>query len=377
MRIVIVGGGIGGLTAAVALQRAGIDAHVFERQSRIRPVGAGATLWTNAVAALQRIGLGETVAAGGVPLERFQHYTAAGRRVADWPIGDIARQVGAPTVGITRERLMTPIVEALAPGTLHLSAECVDVRDEGGRAIATFADGSEQAADLLVGADGLRSEIRKQVPGQLEPVYSGITVYRAVIDFDEAAVPPRMFHTYYSRGSHFATYRVSGGRLHWEAHQWAAEGGTAVDKAELQARFAHYCRPVPDIIAATDANAINRADFFGRAPAPRWGTGRIVLLGDAAHPMSSYGGQGACQAIEDGVSLGASFAAEGEIGAALARYQAKRLPRTAKLITLNRHLARFTMSRSRLLCGLRDATFPMALGGPAVNGHRRNMEPAL
>lgn len=377
MKVVVIGAGVGGATAGVALQRAGIEALVFERQPKIKPVGAGATLWTNAVLALQRIGLGEKVAAEGAPLERFQHYLADGRQVAEWPIGAIGRELGAPTIGIVRQRLLGAIVDALQPGTLRLCSECVAVRDEGDHAVAIFADGSAESADLVIGADGLRSRIRTQVPGQIAPRYCGITVWRSVIDFDEQAIPPDMFRTHYSCGSHFAFYRVSGGRLHWEAHRWAPEGGTAVSKASLQEQFAHYCRPVPDIIAATNEDAINRADFYARAPAERWGSGRVVLLGDAAHPMSSYGGQGACQAIEDGVSLGASFEKERNLDTALDLYQSKRIPRTTKLINLNHRLAALIMARSRVVCGIRNVALPIVLGGPAVNGHRQNMQPTV
>src|SRR5437773_6732855 len=130
MKVVIIGAGVGGATAAVALQRAGIEALVFEREPQIKDEGAGATLWTNALLALQRIGLGEKVAAGGVPLERFQHYLASGKQVGEWPIGDIGRELGAPTVGIVRRRVLGAIVDALQPGSLRLSSKCVGVRDE-------------------------------------------------------------------------------------------------------------------------------------------------------------------------------------------------------------------------------------------------------
>jgi 2-polyprenyl-6-methoxyphenol hydroxylase-like FAD-dependent oxidoreductase len=165
--------------------------------------------------------------------------------------------------------------------------------------------------------------------------------------------------------------------LHWEAHLRGVEGGETMSKGKLLDAFSGFCDPVPAVLEATNERAIIRSDLYSRDPVDRWVEGPITLLGDAAHPMVPYGGQGACQALEDAVCLARCLAAEDGVSAALRTYESKRSERTAKLIKLNRRLARVVVTNSRLLSVARDVGATVALRGPALRGHRANMTPVI
>jgi 2-polyprenyl-6-methoxyphenol hydroxylase-like FAD-dependent oxidoreductase len=362
VRALIVGGGLGGLAAAIALRHAGIEVAVFERASDLRQlqVGAGMVLWPNGMRALQRIGLAETVKAAGAVLDSVEFCPQSGPRLATWAVGDLGRRLGAVTLAISRAELHRALVGALDDGCLHLGAECADfVQDDAGVTVR-MVDGREERGDVLIAADGLHSVVRTQQLGEGRPhypPYAGYTIWHAIIPRDDPRVPRGVFRLLFGCGSRFAYYYVDRHRVYRSGIGYVPENTPEPEEgreAGLLRRFGGYAEPVKALINATDAAAIHRVDIFGSEPLPRWGEGRVTMLGDAAHPMTTNMGQGACMAIEDGAALGQHLRGRADLVGALRDYEARRIRRTTQMMQL---VQRFNSTASRegsFQCWLRN-----------------------
>ena len=354
-RAIVIGGGIGGLTAAVALRRAGIYAVVFERADELREIGAGISIWVNAMKALEGLGLADAVRAAGRQEIGGAIRTASGKTLSEIPAGVLEKRFGLNVV-LRRPDLQGVLLAALPEGAVRLGAECVGFRQDGSGVTALFAGGQEERGDLLVGADGLNSVVRRQLFGDQKPRYAGFTAWRALADlgdgWDGAGFEA------WGRGEIFGLASLGRGRFYWYATKNAPEGqqdAAGGRKVELLERFGSWHEPIPSVIRATGEKAILRNDIFDREPLERWGVGRVTLLGDAAHPMTPNLGQGACQAIEDAVVLAKGVREEEEIPAALRLYEERRMERTASIVRRSRFLARYSQLENPLLCGLRNA----------------------
>jgi 2-polyprenyl-6-methoxyphenol hydroxylase-like FAD-dependent oxidoreductase len=331
---IVVGGGIGGLTAAVALRQAGIEAVVYERAPRLRAIGAGVHLWNNATRVLKHLGFFEQILETGVEHDRAEFRTADGRPIAIWRLRELNDRLGAPTVGIGRPELHRILAGALGEDAVEVSAECVGFHEDPSGVEAELADGRRARADILVGADGIGSIVREQLLGASPPRYAGYTVWRAILEDTHDAIPRGSFVSWAGGGSRFVAYHVGPGRLYWMAVTNAPPGGEDGPGGAtpgLLERHRGWAAPAEEIIVATRDRDIHRSDVYDRPPVRRWGAGRITLLGDAVHPMTFNVGQGAGQAIEDAVVLAARLGAETDAPRALAAYARSRRRRTAKL----------------------------------------------
>lgn len=356
-KALIIGGGIGGLTAGVALLQAGIDAVVFERTPEYRELGTGLHIAINAMRGLRVLGLAdEVVRRAGTPVERMQFLNRRGRTLTEWPAADLTRRFGVPAVGVTRPTLHAVLVEAIG-SALRMGTECKGFRQDGDGVTLTLADGTEERGDFLVGADGIWSKTRIAMLGDSEPRYAGYTTSRAIIDFDSEFAPPGLFRQYWGQGAVFIFYRVADGRLYWVAATRAEagrNGDAALGKAALVERYRDFSEPVPRIIDETPEGLIVGVDAKDRPPAEHWGEGRVTLLGDAAHPMSPTQGQGACQAIEDAVVLGKSLREHEDVLLALPAYEERRIPRTSKFVRQSRTIGSVGRWQNPIACALRD-----------------------
>jgi 2-polyprenyl-6-methoxyphenol hydroxylase-like FAD-dependent oxidoreductase len=366
LKVIVAGGGIGGLTAAIALRQAGADATVFERVPEIKPLGAGLNLWSNGLRAFQQLGIADEVVKAGVPVELQTQYTHTGREISRWPLAEWSRQLGAPTIGIARPDLHAVLIRSLGEEHLELGRECTGYREEDGGVTATFADGSEAHGDVLITADGARSVLRDQLLGPSTPRYSGVTSWRAVFDFDAGhpEAPPGKLRLNWGRGTQFNFYRVGGGKLYWLALAKADEGGADASLAAVRSRFDHFYPTVLEIIDATPEDRINRTDIVDRKPIDVWVKGRVGLLGDAAHAMTPNLAQGACQAIEDGVVLAECL--QGDPDAGLRAYQERRRARAAQFQKGSAQVTRLLAISNPLAVSARNAmlTFVMRKVAP-------------
>lgn len=353
----IIGGGIGGLAAAVALRQQGIEAVVCERAPELKEVGAGITLWTNAVRALRKLGLGDALAAVSTPLDRSEIRSWNGKLLAQTGLGALGKTLAAPSVGIHRADLHALLQRALPADAVRLGKSCTSFGQEADGGTAHFEDGSQETGDVLIGADGLNSTIRRQLRG-FEPFrYAGHTAWRGIAHFEHAAMPLGLTSLSLGRGSQFGLLPIGGGRTYWFGTWQTPAGGRdgpGGRRADMLPVFHDWHAPIPELIHATLEGAILRNDIFDREPIAGWGVGRVTLLGDAAHPTTPHLGQGACQGLEDAVVLAHCLASGSAPAAALRDYEDRRRERTAAIINLSRKMGRFFELKNPAACWLRD-----------------------
>lgn len=331
--IVIAGAGIGGLSLAIALQRRGLPVRVLERTSTLAPVGAGLALQPNAMAIMADLGLVADVMAAGRVVDRAVVLDDRGRSLgSEQDMARASAPFGVPVVAAHRARLHAVLQRAVASGTIELGTEVVDYTPHEASVSVRCADGSTIEADVLVGADGLRSKVRRRLVGDDEPLYSGYTSWRGVTTADRGPRLTRMSESW-GRGERFGMVDIGHGEIYWFAVADAAPGGVDGDvRAELLARFERWHDPIRSVLEATEPDRILRTDIADRDPISRWHEGRVVLLGDAAHPMTPNLGQGACQAIEDAAELSDALAVAATPDEAFRRYERRRVARANAVV---------------------------------------------
>ncbi len=350
-RAVVVGGGIAGSAAALALSAAGWRVTALERRAEEegRGAGSGISLWPNALRALDHLGVEHEVV-GGARLAGASGVRApSGRWLARTDLVDaiVARQ-GHPLILTRREQLLDVLRSRLEPGILRFGIDAVGVFDDERGAGVVTAGGETLVADLVVVADGARSRLRTAVVPDAPPLrYAGYTTWRMLADRPRDVEP---FETWGRRGERFAVLPVGEDRVYCYATANAPEGAGAGEdqREELRRLFGGWHEPIPRIIASLGEGQTIRTDVFDlEKPLAVHHRGRLVLLGDAAHPMTPDLGQGGCQALEDAVTLGALLGAaaraadaETEVAEALARYSRLRVPRTAGLMRASRRAGR-------------------------------------
>ena len=367
-RAVVIGAGIGGLTAAIALRRSGWDVTVCERSPELREVGAGLTLWTNAVKVLRKLGVGEAVEAAAGPIRQSELRSWRGRLLVGTDFGRLSEKLGAPTIGIHRADLQSVLADAVGREHIRTGMTCVAYNQDEKGANALFAEGDEVRGQILVGADGIKSLVRQQLLG-LEPTrYAGYTAWRGVGLIDRPEVPPGLTVLAMGRGSQAGLLPIGRGRTYWFATANVAAGeaaGAGGHKADLLARFRDWWPAIPAAVEATPDTAIIRNDIIDRPPVRKWTDGRVTLLGDAAHSTTPNLGQGACQAIESGFVLARCLKEAETAEAGLLAYEQSRFDRTARITNESWKLGKVFAYENPLKCWLRDRAFGL-LGGLSV-----------
>lgn len=354
--VIIIGGGIGGLATALALKRAGLEARVFEQVATLDEVGAGLTLWANAVKALGKLGLAEVVDSA-FTMDDGAIYSWQGARLSSISAEKLRRRFGASNLAIHRSDLQHALVTAIGPDMLVLGSECHAFEQDGNGVTAHFTDGRSVHGSALIGADGIHSFVRVQLFGKEKLRYAGYTAWRGVTMAPSVEI---RVGEYWGRGVRFGLVPLTQGRYYWFATRNAREGETEHQKGrkhEALSLFADWYPSIPAIIEATPENAILRNDIYDRPPRTHWTRGRVTLLGDAAHPMTPNLGQGACQALEDALVLAYCLAQTENVSVALQLYQALRIPRTTRIVNRSWSLGRIGQWKNPLACRLRDTGF--------------------
>ena len=348
----IIGGGIGGTAAAVALHRAGIHATVYERAHELREVGAGLMLWPNATRVLKELGLLERVAAKSGPNQHFLVRSSAGAILMNIGLGHFE----VPALCTRRSDLLDALISALPPERIRLGHDFRYLDRQKSSVGIHFANGVSAEHDFLIGADGIRSRVRSQSLGIHEPIYRGYTVWRGLARLAGAVSKGSNSETW-GRGKRFGILNTGGDRFTWYAtantnpdHVDSPEGR----RQELLRMFAGWHEPVERLIAGTEECAVLKNGAYDLAPLKRWGRGRVMLLGDAAHPCTPNLGLGGCMALEDALVLAKSFAREATPEIALRRYESLRRERTRHVQQRSLLMGHIGQWESRLFTGGRQ-----------------------
>ena len=338
LRAVVVGGGLGGMAAAVALMQAGIDVQVYEQARRLTEVGAGVSLAPNGLRLLERLGVGEGIGRLGARYASTQLLLSDGRPV---PHDPYEFALPGRNVGIHRADLLALLAGRLPPGTVRTGHRCAGFSQDGGNAVVGFADGTAATGDVVIGADGMHSVLQRFVVAPAEPVFSGVVAYRGLVPRPDGH-PADAMRMWVGQGKHFLVYPVRAGQLlnyvgfvpsdTSVRESWSASS----DPAALAASFVDWDPAIGQVIAAISGPGGSGFlwGMYDRAPLPRWSSGRLTLLGDAAHPMLPHLGQGANQALEDAVALATLLGActgPPDVARALAAYEELRRDRTARV----------------------------------------------
>jgi len=331
---------MGGLTAASTLRLYGFDVHVYEQASGFTRIGAGIQMMPNSMKVLRRIGIEERVRATS-----FEPYSHLNRQ---WDTGEVMRELpmpeslfGAPYLCMHRGDLHEALLSVLPGGIVHCDRKLVGLDERGSRVTLTFEGGHRAEADLVIGADGVHSIVRDIIIGPDAPIHKGRIAYRAI--FPSALMGgkdvgasrtkwwgvDRHIVIYYTRRDRSEIYFVTSvpEPAEWLTREsWSATG----DVHELRKAYEGFHPDVRAVLAACPD--CHKWAILEREPLPKWSEGRVVLLGDACHPMTPYMAQGAATAMEDAAVLARCLAdAEGEVRSALSKYEAHRKPRTSRI----------------------------------------------
>lgn len=340
MKVAIIGGGIGGLSAALHLLKAALDVEVYEQAPRITELGAGIQISPNASRLLHRLGLRPAMDRIGVlPVAVHQHRWDDGRTLQLAPLGpEVEATFGAPYYHFHRADLANLLADAIPPQRLHVGHKLVGLEQKGERVVARFESGAAREVDLLVGADGIHSRVRQLAFGPEKPRFTGCVAWRGLVPAERIAHLdiPTMSHNWMGPEAHCVHYWVSARRLmnvvcvvehgDWTSESWTDKGRVA----DVLARYEGWHPIVRGLIEAFPETFIWA--LHDRAELPRWSDGHVTLLGDACHPMLPMMAQGAAQSIEDGAALASLLAATpGDIAGALVRYEEVRKPRATRL----------------------------------------------
>jgi FAD-dependent urate hydroxylase len=330
---------------------------VLEQATEMHEVGAGVLLWPNAMRVLQRLEVGAAIEDAGAVAANAAFRSSRGAPLGAGLAERVVARVDAPTVVVHRGLLQTILLAALDQHVLRLGARCVGVAQDAAGATVSLADGSTEHGDLVVGADGLHSQVRTVLVGDGRPRYSGYTAWRAIVPLDRSLADRLRPGESWGRGCLFGVAMLGGSQAYWWASARTGEGlggSPAEEKAAVERRFRIWHDPIPELIDATLEQAIVRTCQYDRPPLRHWSAGRVGLLGDAAHPTLASLGQGACQAIEDAAALGDAVGAGADVASALRAYGVRRAPRAAAVTRRSHKVARLAHLRHPLAVAARD-----------------------
>ncbi|MBD2104580.1 FAD-dependent urate hydroxylase HpxO [Leptolyngbya sp. FACHB-261] len=346
LKAVIIGAGIGGLTAGIALQQAGYEVEIYDKVKELRPAGAGISLWSNGVKILNKLGLGDQIAQIGGQMDRMQYRGHRDELLNDIDLQPLITAVGQRPYPVARADLQQMLLRAF-PGTVKLDCKCVGVEDRGESVTAIFADGHQATGDLLIAADGIHSTLRPYVLGQqtqpIQPSYVGYVNWNGLVQATNTLIPRNTWVVYVGEHKRASLMPVGGDRFYFFFDVPLPVGTRSQPEqihTELADFFAGWPSPVQMLIQQLEPTQTNRLEIHDLGPLDRLVRGRVALLGDSGHATAPDLGQGGCQAMEDAEVL-TRYLLSTNLGVedALERYEAERKERANAIVLKARRRA--------------------------------------
>lgn len=338
MKAIVIGGGIGGMSTAIALEKMGYETAVFEAVKEIKPVGAAISIWPNGVKCLNALGMKASLRAlGGNMTYMAYNDFATGTTLTRFSMAPLVQQVGEYPYPVARAELQAMLIDTYGRSRVNVGKRVIQVEQNENGVISTFDDNSQASGDFLIAADGTHSVIRQYVLGEtLERRYAGYVNWNGLVETDESIAPANQWTTFVGEGKRVSLMPVSGNLFYFffdvPLPKGLAEDRSTVKK-DLRGYFSGWAEPVQKLIAAINPDTTNRVEIHDIEPFSRFVKGRIALLGDAAHSTTPDIGQGGCAAMEDAIVLASTLAAHSlGIEDALLRYQARRVERVKDLV---------------------------------------------
>jgi 2-polyprenyl-6-methoxyphenol hydroxylase-like FAD-dependent oxidoreductase len=356
IRIAIIGGGIGGLTTAIALRHFGFEPEVYEQAPALLDVGAAIALWPNAMRVLKHLGLADQILQLSGEMDEICWLDQTGRLINRVSLRE---PEFSSSIALHRADLQSTLLNAIPPTSLHLAHSLINFEQTKDQIVAHFANGHATTADILIGADGIHSHVRSQILNDEEPIYRGYTVWRGISPVAFNSIPSRTAIELHGRGQRFGIGPVGGGKIGWWASMNAANTSLKANERRSDSRsfrqgksflpdrrrdtqrellhlFDGWHRPLIQLIEATPSFSILKTGAFDRRASKKWGVGRATLLGDAIHPTTPNLGQGGCMAIEDAMVLARCFRDYSVEEQTLRRFETLRYKRTSAITRYSR-----------------------------------------
>lgn len=327
---------------------------VFEKASEFQAAGAGLSLWSNAIRALDKLGLGKLVEGLSIPEGNVGVYSWQGEMLSAISMTQLVRKFGRPLVVVHRARFQEDLLKELGGDVVRFDARLVKFEQTGKAVVAHFDNGWQMAGSALIGADGLHSVVRHQLFPHAQPYYAGYTAWRGVA----RCVPMEILAgEFWGYGARFGLVPMEKDWVYWYATRNAPQGaddGLEGRKRTLLTLFEHWHPAIRELLAATPEEAMLRNDIYDLKPLKHWSLGHVTLLGDAAHPITPNLGQGACQALEDAAVLTSCFCRMDTIPEALQQYEQERIRRTSAIVMQSARTGKVAQWEHPLACRIRN-----------------------
>lgn len=337
LKAIIIGSGMAGLAAGIAMRQAGYEIEIYEKTTKLRPAGAGISLWSNGIKILNKLGLGKEVAAIGGEMNRMEYRNDRGEVLNHVNLMPLVEQVGQRPYPVSRTDLQQMMLTAFGQADINMGMRCVEVKQDANSATAIFEDGTTATGDVIIGADGIHSVVREYLGGgKVEPRYAGYVNWNGIVQASPDLGESDVWVIYVGKGKRASMMPIGGNRFYFFMG-CPKPKGTKVEpqdiRAELKETFTGWAQPVQNLIEKLDPEKVNRLEISDIDPLPHLVKGRIALIGDSAHATTPTLGQGGCQAMEDAEVLCRYLVTTNlSVEDALKRYETERKERVAQLV---------------------------------------------